>query len=238
MLLKGIEEVGRAPSPLTAAEMVLIRIAHTADLPTPDELIKALGDGGSSSARSAGAAPANGGVASPQATAPANSAPQAVARSQPASALDAQPVAAPAANRGPLEAAGPQTFEDVVKLVSAERDAMLKVHLEEHMSLISFEPGRIEFFPLDGAPKGLAGELGEKLTKWTGSRWVVVVGREAAQRSIGEVRREQHAAEVAELKSHPAISAIMETFPDAEITAIDSLDGGDGKPAKDDPNND
>ena len=43
MLLKGIEEAGRAPNPLAAAEMVLIRIAHTADLPTPDEIIKAIG---------------------------------------------------------------------------------------------------------------------------------------------------------------------------------------------------
>jgi len=43
MLLKGIEEVARAPSPVAAAEMVLIRIAYTADLPGPEEVIKALG---------------------------------------------------------------------------------------------------------------------------------------------------------------------------------------------------
>jgi DNA polymerase-3 subunit gamma/tau len=43
MLLKGLEEAGRAPNPLAAAEMVLIRIAYTADLPPPDEIIKALG---------------------------------------------------------------------------------------------------------------------------------------------------------------------------------------------------
>lgn len=35
MLLKGIDEVGRAPNPRAAAEMVLIRIAYTADLPSP-----------------------------------------------------------------------------------------------------------------------------------------------------------------------------------------------------------
>ena len=43
MLIKGFEDVGRAPDPKAAAEMVLIRIAHTADLPSPDEVIKALG---------------------------------------------------------------------------------------------------------------------------------------------------------------------------------------------------
>jgi DNA polymerase III subunit gamma/tau len=43
MLLKGIEETSRAPNPKAAAEMVLIRIAYTSDLPTPEELIKTLG---------------------------------------------------------------------------------------------------------------------------------------------------------------------------------------------------
>ena len=36
MLLKGWEETGKAPNPRAAAEMVLIRLAHTADLPAPD----------------------------------------------------------------------------------------------------------------------------------------------------------------------------------------------------------
>ena len=43
MLLKGIEETAKSPNPLAAAEMVLIRIAYTSDLPPPDEIIKALG---------------------------------------------------------------------------------------------------------------------------------------------------------------------------------------------------
>src|ERR1700678_1053731 len=44
MLLKGIEEVAAAGRPLAAAEMVLVRIASAADLPTPDEVIRSLGD--------------------------------------------------------------------------------------------------------------------------------------------------------------------------------------------------
>ena len=38
MLLKGIAEVRAAGRPLAAAEMVLVRIAYAADLPTPDEV--------------------------------------------------------------------------------------------------------------------------------------------------------------------------------------------------------
>ena len=44
MLLKGIAEVEAAGRPIDAAEMVLVRIAYAADLPTPDEVIRSLGD--------------------------------------------------------------------------------------------------------------------------------------------------------------------------------------------------
>ncbi len=45
MLLKGLEDVRLAPSPLLATEMVLVRLAYAAELPPPAELLRRLGDG-------------------------------------------------------------------------------------------------------------------------------------------------------------------------------------------------
>ena len=45
MLLKGLAEVQAAGRPVAAAEMVLVRIAYAADLPTPDEVVRSLSDG-------------------------------------------------------------------------------------------------------------------------------------------------------------------------------------------------
>ncbi|MGH7045066.1 MAG: DNA polymerase III subunit gamma/tau, partial [Stellaceae bacterium] len=42
MLLKGLSEVQAAPSPIQAAEMVLVRLAYVADLPAPAELVRML----------------------------------------------------------------------------------------------------------------------------------------------------------------------------------------------------
>ncbi len=42
MLTKGIQEVALVARPLAAAEMVLVRLCHAADLPTPDEAIRML----------------------------------------------------------------------------------------------------------------------------------------------------------------------------------------------------
>ncbi len=226
MLLKGLEETARAPNPQTAAEMVLIRIAHTADLPTPDEIIKALGDGGASASRATASPGAE--SKSDGATAPVSTSDRTPSRAGvKAAATQPQQVAVAPADAAPQDhhpqAAGPDSFAAVIELVSEKRDAMLRVHLEEHVSLISFEPGRIEFHPLEGAPKGLAGELGEKLTKWTGTRWVAVVGRTRGAKPVGQVRRERHAAEVDQIKQHPAVASVLEAFPDAEITDIRPL---------------
>ncbi|HEV7286866.1 MAG TPA: DNA polymerase III subunit gamma/tau, partial [Kaistia sp.] len=70
MLLKGIEEVSSSSRPLAAADMVLIRIAHAADLPTPDEALRLLKSGNFSASSS-------GGGATPQVSHQPPSAPQA-----------------------------------------------------------------------------------------------------------------------------------------------------------------
>jgi len=198
MLLKGLEEAGRAPSPLAATEMVLIRICHTADLPTPDELIRTLG----------GAVPvprgAGGGATEREAP-------------EPRAPLNAMPAAADD---------GPKSFVDVVDLAGARRDAKLKLHLEDHVSLLKFEAGHIEVSLLPGAPAGLVGELGEKLSKWTGRRWVVSIGRGHGAPPLGDVRRAAQAAEIERVKADPALAAILAAFPEAEIKAVRPVKSG------------
>src|SRR3984893_3554467 len=49
MLLKGITEAQAATRPAAAAEMVLVRIAYVADMPTPDEAIRLLEQNGGAS---------------------------------------------------------------------------------------------------------------------------------------------------------------------------------------------
>ena len=44
MLLKGHEEVKSSARPHAAADMVLVRLAYAADLPTPGDLMRRLGD--------------------------------------------------------------------------------------------------------------------------------------------------------------------------------------------------
>jgi DNA polymerase III subunit gamma/tau len=236
MLLKGIEETGRAPNPLAAAEMVLIRLAYTADLPTPDDLIRTLG-GGAVSSRALGGAqrphPAG------DQRGPLNAAPAA-----PPTARDARDdmevfdSSDDGGEFGGLEDddTGPpqvqtrsgndvRSFADVVALVGQKRDAKLKIHLEDHVSLVKFDAatGSIDLYLLPGAPPEIANELREKLNAWTGKRWMVVLSKSAGAPAIGAVRREKEAAELEALKSHPAVRAVLEAFPDAKIADVRRL---------------
>ncbi len=123
----------------------------------------------------------------------------------------------------------PRSFADVVALVGDKRDAKLKIHLEDHVSLVKFDAvaGSIDIFLLPGAPPELANDLREKLNAWTGRRWMVVLSKEAGSPAIGTVRRAQEAADLEQLKAHPAVRAVLQAFPDAKIAEVRRIAGGE-----------
>jgi DNA polymerase-3 subunit gamma/tau len=229
MLLKGWEEAARAPNPRAAAEMVLIRLAHTADLPAPDEVIRTLGGGEAlsfggtkPSQRENGGArelPLNRAAGVPSANAPADE----VSDDEDDWETGADDISEDGETLASLP--DPRSFAEIVALVGERRDAKLKVHLEEHVSLVKCDAtaGSIDIFLLPGAPPQIANELREKLIAWTQRRWVVMLSKEAGERPIGEVRRAQEAAELEALKSHPALKAVLDEFPDAKIAAVRPL---------------
>src|SRR5690606_38483557 len=117
----------------------------------------------------------------------------------------------------PGAALGPETFEDVVALVRERRDIALVHALERTVRLVRFEPGRLEIAPLAAAPAGLAGDLGRKLTEWTGARWIVTVSGEAGAATLHEQRQAERARQVSDARADLAVSAILAEFPGAEI---------------------
>jgi DNA polymerase-3 subunit gamma/tau len=253
MLLKGYDETARAPNPRTAAEMVLIRLAYTADLPTPDDLIRTLG-GESLSARrpaaftseqsaSAGRAPINATTAAPTAETTQDDDSEGFDLEEGDSVEDGDTGAVDESSEAATLFSSPpkrelRSFEDVIALVGDKRDAKLKIHLEDHVSLVKFDgaAGSIDLFLLPNAPPELANDLREKLNPWTGRRWVVVLSKEAGARPIGAVRREREAAELESLKAHPAVRAVLEAFPDAKIAEIRRIAGRDNEAGDDDKN--
>jgi DNA polymerase III subunit gamma/tau len=229
MLLKGITEVEESGRPLAAAEMVLVRLAYAADLPTPDEVIRSLdGNGASPAPRPAG----NGGAASSATSASAtprfegsrgNDAPRGGPRAALASVQPmGDPVAAPV--EATSEVLAVSSFEGLIALAIEKRDLSVKAALERDVRLVRCEDGRLDVALEPSAMKTLVNDLANKFTKWTGRRWVVVVSREPAQPTV----RSQLDARQAELKTgvqaDPLVQAVMSRFPGAKIVDVRAAD--------------
>jgi DNA polymerase-3 subunit gamma/tau len=224
MLLKGITEAQAATRPAAAAEMVLVRIAYVADMPTPDEAIRMLDQNGgaspaittSAAPRSAPAAPVSSmqssparATSGPRASADASARPQVIAP-----ALEAQ--AAPAALRI-------ASFPELVALAGEKRDLLTKAALEADVRLVRIEDGRLEVTLERSAARTLINDLSRKLEQWTGRRWTVIVSNEAGQptlRSQNEVQKNQRerAAE-----SDPRVKEVLARFPGAKVVEVRKL---------------
>jgi DNA polymerase-3 subunit gamma/tau len=234
MLLKGIAEVEASGRPLAAAEMVLVRLAHAADLPSPDEVIRAL-DAKAPEARVERPPEArvekppearverNGGA--PAAPPPANAPRLEAARGMrgPAATL-ARPSAGPVAQ---LSEAAPEPpplaigrFSELIELAAQKRDLGVKAALERDVRLVRCEDGRLEIALQPSAARTLVNDLSRKLSLWTGRRWMVVVSAESGDPTVhaqGEARRVELKTGV---RADPLVQAVLARFPDAEIVEV------------------
>ena len=220
VLLAGTDEAARAGNARAAAEMVLIRLAHLADMPSPEELIKQY-DGAPSAAPSSPPSSASGATpdppAAPRGAHDGGGAPQASAQLEtaPQAALHSAPVL--------------QNFQAVVALAADKRDIGLKHALENGVHLVAFESaagnraGRIELRLAEGQDN-IAQDLTRKLRAWTGQNWVVSLSQESGAATLGSVK--QSAAdrrEEAALKD-PFVQAALSAFPKAEIVSISDFE--------------
>ncbi|WP_239025024.1 DNA polymerase III subunit gamma/tau [Rhodoligotrophos defluvii] len=235
MLLKGIEEVNQAAHSLAAAEMVVIRMAYAADLPTVREVLEREGTEASSSPEHRGA-PGAGVSAGADAVTP-------MRRPSSGGAMRAEAPVSPTASTGriretmaaaapalvpavPPAAAGGSSlshFRDVVRLAGERRDIKLKSQLESYVRPVRVGGNQVEIGLEPGAPPGLTNELSRKLEQWTGERWVVSVSRDAGERPLAEQDRLKRDTLFNEARGRPVVQALLERFPGAEIVDVRDL---------------
>ena len=198
--------------------MVLVRLAHAADLPTPDEALRAL-------------------ERRRQRPVPRKRAPIPVDRRRRWSSLAASgggPSRVKAAAR-PMASAPPQptmrlaSFADLVALAGEKRDLKMKHALEHAVRVVRFEDGRIELGFTEDAGQGLAGDLSRRLEEWTGRRWMIVVAREAPPRPSPRSSAPRATWLVDDARSDPLVAAVLARFPGAEIVDV-RASGGEPPP--------
>ena len=239
VLLAGNDEVARAGSTRAAAEMVLIRLAHLADMPSPEELIKQY-DAAPKAPAAATSTSSNGPVAGAQGSSAQSSSAQGSSVQGSGDSSASGPVAAlssgsastaPAVMAQTQNAPVLQNFQAVVDMVAQKRDIGLKHALENGVHLVAFEAaagdraGRIELRLAEGQDN-VAQELTRKLRDWTGQSWVVSLSKEQGAATIGAVK--QSAADQREEAAlqDPFVKSVLAAFPTAEIVSISDFEAG------------
>jgi DNA polymerase-3 subunit gamma/tau len=198
MLLKGLDEVQSAPSPLLAAEMLLVRLAYVADLPPPAELAAAL-------------KPKRSAAPGPQ---PAT-AEVIVARDPPPGPGLAEPPAAPAPTPP-----SPGSFAEAVELFRLHDQPRLYSWLHDHVRVVHFEPGRIEIAQAAEVPAAWPQEAAQCLSQWTASAWRLRAVEGPGAATLAELAAARQLARIESLAGDPRIKPILEHFPGARIVEV------------------
>jgi DNA polymerase-3 subunit gamma/tau len=224
MLLKGQEEVKSSARPHAAADMVLVRLAYAADLPTPGDLMRRLGDSSNEGESTPRAMPNKQAPREPPPVLRRELIPAPSPMPSPSPVAETEDPAPPAP---PPSLANPQSFEEVVTLAEEKRDLKLKHALSEQVRLVRFRPGHLELNPLPTAPKELGQDLMRKLKAWTGRVWIVALSGEEGAAPLGVQRREREAREIERIRDHPEVKQVLQHFPDARIAAVRAVKSED-----------
>ena len=208
MLLKGLAEVQQeGVDRRAAAEMVLIRLAHVAEMPTPGDLVRRLTEGGAAAAPVPAPNGSGGGAVAMRAVA-GGGGPSAMA----VPATETEAVSAPAPPN-------PQTFREVVALASGRRP-MLHAHLVHSTHLVRFAPGRLEIRVRPEVPRDFAAQLGTLLQETTGARWAIALSNAAGEPTLADQGRAADAGRRDLARTHPLVQAVLAAFPGTTIEEV------------------
>ncbi|ACM24940.1 DNA polymerase III subunit gamma/tau [Rhizobium rhizogenes] len=239
MLLKGIPETESAARTAGAAEMVLIRLAHAAHLPAPEDAARRLAEfsdgNGNGGVRPSPSGHGNGGgtqvsyqgnvMARAVETAPPRPTPQApvaMLRAVPNTQPDSAPVGR--IEQKPVEAPKPliaiNSMTDIAELAGQKRDPKLKAMVRSFVRPVRLEPGRLDVSLTPGAPGTLLNELAVKLKEWTGIHWIVSLSRDEGEPTVVEAEANAQRQRVADARQDPDVAAILSQFPGAKIIDV------------------
>ena len=200
MLIKGMNEMQTAPVPIDALEMILIRIAYSANLPSPAELLESV----KKKSESGTLRPANSSAGNPSAAAQT-----AVA-----------PVSAPAAVSTPAQTVVNAPFSDInglIKHLENQKQPRLAYALRHDVEVVEFSPGQIKFKAADRVGNDTLAALNKILEETTGGKWALDIVPGEVGRTVADIENEQKEKDKKNVAETPLVKAILEEFRGARI---------------------
>ncbi len=201
MLIKGMSELQTAPVPIDALEMILIRIAYSANLPSPAELLESVKKK-SELNRLQPVAPAI-----PVITTAAIQSPSRQQTTIPSADVPAtNTVKAP--------------FNDItglIKLLEANKQPRLAYTLRHDIEVCEFAVGSIKFKAADRVSNETLSAVNKFLEETTGAKWALDIIPGEVGRTIADAENEQKEKDKKNIAETPLVKAILDEFRGARI---------------------
>lgn len=196
MMIKGLGELQVALVQIDALEMILIRIAYSASLPTPYELLNDVKK--------------NSNLSLSRPAAAATSAPAPVFREAPAAEPDSELSDTPKF----------QAFDrltDLVNYLEQKKMPLAEYALKNDVSVSEFSNGFIKMTVSEKIHPDFILNLHKILTEATGLTWKIELSRGALGVTLADLERAAEEEEKRNIMEYPLVKAIMAEFKGAKI---------------------
>lgn len=224
-ILKGIEELSFVPNHFLSFQMLIMRLVHLKDLPSPEQVIE---DALNSDTRVIAESSENkdnlnnikpGTIINKQISAKTQI--KSVIQEKAEDADHNPRILEKKQEAGKLEIIN--SFEKLVEITNQKKEIELKFDLERNVRIVKFETGKIDISFNEKLSKNFVRSLTEKLKLWTGERWIISLSKETGKNTIFENKEIYKKKLLKDALESEVYKKIKENFPDAELSEVEEI---------------
>jgi DNA polymerase-3 subunit gamma/tau len=201
LLLQGFEDCARAPDPSAAAQMVVLRLAAAANLPSPEDAARLLAGGAA--------------VPAPK------SEPETAGEPERSPRADAPVAIAEQHDDEPHEGVRMSSLREIIAELDARREISLKYDIEKYVRPAEIDFGHFRYSAAPGTPKDLSQKIKDWLERISGVEWEVLQSNDGVAESTSEQRRRRGREKLKAVEAHPRIAEALRVFPGARVLRVE-----------------
>lgn len=209
MLIKGISEINMAPSAVEALEMILLRVAYSASLPTPYEILNEV--------KKNSDLVGTGSVYSGQSSLLQNSA-AAAPVSVPPSGTEKKNDLTATVSAG--ETSGFNTVEDLLRYLEGTKKALIEYSIKHDVCIREFSDGHIAMNIAPAIHQDFIMNLHKLLSEATGRQWEIEIIKGDLGETIADKEKSAAEATKKNVSEYPLVKKILEEFKGAKIETV------------------
>ena len=209
MLIKGISEINMASSAVEALEMILLRVAYSASLPTPYEILNEVKKNSDLAGTSS--------VYSGQSSLLQNSA-AAAPVSVPPSGTEKKNDLTATVSAG--ETSGFNTVEDFLHYLEGTKKALIEYSIKHDVCIREFSDGHIAMNIAPAIHQDFIMNLHKLLSEATGRQWEIEIIKGDLGETIADKEKSAAEATKKNVSEYPLVKKILEEFKGAKIETV------------------